>query len=76
MGCHAVEEVLLFTNAVTVGTVDPVIGKDIGFYLFSLPFLEMLKSFAGFMVLATAVMVGAGVLCPGRHHPDGAGRGS
>ena len=40
------EEVLLFTNRVTVGTVDPVIGKDIGFYLFSLPFLEMLKGFA------------------------------
>jgi uncharacterized membrane protein (UPF0182 family) len=53
------EEVLLFTNRVDVGTVDPVIGKDIGFYLFSLPFWEMLKGFAGFALLATAAMVGA-----------------
>ena len=53
------EEVLLFTNRVNVGIVDPVIGKDIGFYLFSLPFWEVLKGFAGFVLLATAVVVGA-----------------
>ncbi len=52
------EEVLLFVNRVNVGTVDPVIGKDIGFYLFSLPFWETLKGFAGFVLLATAVMAG------------------
>jgi len=50
------EDLLLFTNKLAVGTVDPVIGKDIGFYLFSLPFLEMLKSFANFMLLATALI--------------------
>ena len=50
------QNVLLFTNEVTVGTVDPVLGKDVGFYLFSLPLLEQLNSFAGFMVLATALM--------------------
>ncbi len=50
------EELLLFTNRVTVGTVDPVIGKDLGFYLFSLPFLEMLKAFASFLLLSTTVM--------------------
>jgi uncharacterized membrane protein (UPF0182 family) len=53
------EDVLLFTNRVTVGTVDPVIGKDIGFYLFSLPFLEMLKAFASFMLPATLLMAAA-----------------
>jgi len=53
------EEILLFTNRVDVGTVDPVIGKDIGFYLFSLPFWGMLKGFAGFALLATAVVDGA-----------------
>jgi uncharacterized membrane protein (UPF0182 family) len=51
------EDVLLFTNSVNVGTVDPVIGKDIGFYLFSLPFWEMIKGFAGFALLASAVLV-------------------
>jgi len=53
------QNVLLFTNMVTVGTNDPILGKDIGFYLFSLPLLEMLKIFAGFTVLATTVLVGA-----------------
>ncbi|NVN90456.1 MAG: UPF0182 family protein [Desulfuromonadales bacterium] len=50
------EEVLLFINRVTVGTVDPVMGWDIGFYLFCLPLLEMLKAFASFMLLATMLM--------------------
>jgi uncharacterized membrane protein (UPF0182 family) len=53
------EDVLLFTNRVTVGTVDPVIGKDIGFYLFSLPLLDLLKGFCSFMLLVTMFMVGA-----------------
>jgi uncharacterized membrane protein (UPF0182 family) len=52
------EDVLLFANRVDVGTVDPVIGMDIGFYLFSLPFWEMMKGFSGFVVLASAVMGG------------------
>jgi uncharacterized membrane protein (UPF0182 family) len=50
------EEVLLFINRLDVGTVDPVIGKDIGFYLFTLPFLEILKGFGGFTLFATVVM--------------------
>ena len=50
------EEVLLFVNRADVGTVDPIIGRDIGFYLFSLPFMETLKGFAGFVLLATTVL--------------------
>jgi len=50
------EDVLLFTNRVAVGMVDPVMGLDIGFYLFTLPFMEMLKAFASFMLLTTALM--------------------
>lgn len=50
------DELLLFSNRLAVGTVDPVIGRDIGFYLFSLPFLEILKVFAGFMLLASAAL--------------------
>ncbi len=53
------EDALLFTNGVNVGTVDPVIGKDIGFYLFSLPFWDILKGFAGFALLAAAALSGA-----------------
>lgn len=51
------EDVLLFMNRVTVGTLDPIKGKDIGFYLFSLPFLEMLVAFAGFALPVIMVMV-------------------
>jgi len=50
------ENLLLFSNRMTVGTVDPVIGKDIGFYLFSLPLMEMARGFAGFTLLAATLM--------------------
>ena len=50
------EDVLLFSNRVTVGTVDPVMGQDIGFYLFSLPFMELLKAFASFLLPATLLI--------------------
>ena len=53
------ENLLVFTNKLTVGTVDPVIGRDIGFYLFTLPFLEMLEAFASFMLLAATLMTAA-----------------
>jgi uncharacterized membrane protein (UPF0182 family) len=41
-------------NGAPVGMVDPVIGRDVGFFLFSMPFLEMTKGFAGFALLASA----------------------
>ena len=50
------ENVLLFINRVSVGTTDPVIGKDIGFYLFSLPLLEILRGYLNFMLLATLLV--------------------
>jgi uncharacterized membrane protein (UPF0182 family) len=58
-GAERWEEVLLFANGVNVGMVDPVIGKDIGFYLFSLPFWEMLRGFIGFILITSALMVAA-----------------
>jgi uncharacterized membrane protein (UPF0182 family) len=59
------ENLLLFANRMDVGKVDPVIGKDIGFYMFSLPFMEMLNAFAGLMLLTTAFMTGAVYLVRG-----------
>ncbi|MDD2852237.1 MAG: UPF0182 family protein [Desulfuromonadaceae bacterium] len=53
------EEALLFINRVDVGTSDPVIGADIGFYLFTLPFLELLQAFALFVLVAATVVSGA-----------------
>jgi uncharacterized membrane protein (UPF0182 family) len=57
-GARQWENILLFANAVPVGTIDPIIGKDVGFYLFRLPLLESLKGLAGFVVLATMFLVG------------------
>jgi uncharacterized membrane protein (UPF0182 family) len=51
------EKFLFFRNVITVGTNDPIIGKDIGFYLFSLPLIELVKSSFSFLVLVTTVMV-------------------
>jgi len=34
--------ILKFLNKVSTGMTDPVLGKDVGFYLFSLPFLQSL----------------------------------
>ncbi len=50
------QNVLLFMNGVTVGTNDPVMGKDLGFYLFTMPLLDYARGFAGFMVLAVAAL--------------------
>ena len=40
-----------------VGTTDPILGKDIGFYLFSLPFLELLQGFARVAALLGILLV-------------------
>jgi uncharacterized protein len=53
------QNVLLFLNAVTLGTPDPVLGQDVGFYLFNLPLLEELNALAGFLVPATALLTAA-----------------
>ncbi len=53
------DKFLMFINGVTVGSLDPVLGRDLGFYLFQLPLLETIKTFAVFAILASAVLVGA-----------------
>ena len=52
------EDLLLFINRVNVGSVDPVMGTDIGFFLFSLPFLDMLRKFFLFTMLAAVFLSG------------------
>lgn len=53
------QTVLLFANSLPVGVRDPVMDKDLGFYLFHLPLLEVVRSFAGFVLASSAVLVGA-----------------
>jgi len=49
------EEILLFKNRITVGMQEPIFNRDISFYLFTMPVIESLKSFAGLTVVVTAV---------------------
>jgi len=51
------EKLLLYLNSLPVGTSDPILGKDIGFYLFSLPFLELLQGFARVAALLGILLV-------------------
>ncbi|MGB4599116.1 MAG: UPF0182 family protein [Trichlorobacter sp.] len=53
------QNLLLFTNSITTGINDPILGKDLGFYLFQLPLLEQIKGFSGLIVTLTAALVGA-----------------
>ena len=53
------EDVLLFKNSLDMGTNDPLLARDIGFYLFKLPFIESLNGFAGLTLLFTIIVVAA-----------------
>jgi len=53
------QNLLLFTNSITTGINDPILGKDLGFYLFQLPLVEQIKEFSGLIVTLTAALVGA-----------------
>ena len=53
------EDFLLFKNSLSTGTTDPLLGRDIGFYLFKLPFIESLNSFLGLTLVLTMIVVAA-----------------
>jgi len=53
------EKILLFVHGTRVGTVDPVLGWDLGFYLFQLPLLEYIKTFASFTLFVSALVCSA-----------------
>lgn len=52
-------ELLLFLNAILLGTSDPIIGQDVGFYLFRMPMLEALQGFVSFTVIVCLIMTAA-----------------
>ena len=54
------DEWLFFRYAQPFGQVDPILGRDAGFYVFQLPFLEALRGFL-FALLALTVAVTAGL---------------
>ncbi|MCU0281450.1 MAG: UPF0182 family protein [Acidimicrobiia bacterium] len=67
------EDWLLFTNAQSFGVTDPVFSRDIGFYVFQVPFLRDLFGWLFQFVVVTAVVVAAFYYLSGaiRVHPRG-----
>ena len=53
------EDFLLFKNSLAMGTNDPLLARDVGFYLFKLPFIESLNGFAGITLVLTIITVAA-----------------
>jgi uncharacterized protein len=53
------QEWLLFRHAQPFGDVDPVLGKDIGFYVLRLPFLNALQGYLLAVVVLAGLLAGA-----------------
>jgi len=56
---------LTFRNAVPFGQADPVLGYDVGFYVFALPFWQMVKGIAQALVILAGLVVAALYLVSG-----------
>lgn len=59
VGSSAWDELLKLTNRSSFGTAEPIFGYDIGFYVFVLPFLQMLQSFAWWTLVFALIAVTA-----------------
>ena len=65
------EVVVYGLHAESFGVSDPLFGKDVGFYVFTLPFLQVVKAYAA-AVLVLAALVTAGVyLASGSFYMEG-----
>lgn len=58
-------------HAESFGAVDPLFGKDIGFYVFTLPFLQVLKAYASLVLLLAALLVAGVYLASGSFYLEG-----
>ena len=50
---------LYFLNGTPFGKTDPILGRDIGFYVFTLPLLELLLGMSYFLLALMAIVAGA-----------------
>jgi len=49
------ETVLKYFNAVPFNTLDPIFGRDIGFYFFDLPFIQFLVGFGFWLIIISFI---------------------
>ena len=59
------DAVLLYWYAMPFGTQDPVLGRDLSFYVFKLPFLGMLQGLLQSTLVLTLAIAGAGYFLTG-----------
>ena len=69
------QEFLLWRNRVSFGQVDPQFGRDIGFYVFELPFLSNVIGLLWFIVMASLVISIGAHLFHGSIRPEAGLRG-
>ena len=53
------EKILIYLNRTSFGTADPIFNRDIGFYMFSLPFWEFVRNWLSFALTLITVVVAA-----------------
>ena len=56
---------LTWRNAVAFGQSDPILGRDVSFYVFSLPFLQLVRGLGQALVILAALASGALYLLSG-----------
>jgi uncharacterized membrane protein (UPF0182 family) len=57
LGSSLWNEFLLFQNRLSVGMSDPFFNQDVGFYLFVVPWLEIIKNFITLLIFMTLFLV-------------------
>lgn len=53
------EELLKYVNGTDFGIADPIFNRDVGFYVFTLPFLQSLQSFIWWTLIFTVIVTTA-----------------
>ena len=53
------EKILIYLNRTSFGITDPIFNKDIGFYMFSLPFWEFIRNWFSFALTLITIVVAA-----------------
>jgi len=53
------EKILIYFNRTSFGIADPIFNRDIGFYMFGLPFWEFVRNWLSFALTIIAVVVAA-----------------
>lgn len=53
------EKILIYLNRTSFGITDPIFNRDVGFYMFSLPFWEYVRNWLSFALTIITVVVGA-----------------